>query len=305
MTTTTRRELRPATEDQERSPGQTRSRRRLTPRGRAKAVGFYAILILLSLIFLVPLFWMISTSFKTAGDAAVFPPQWLPAEFSVQGYEELFTASQAPVLRWLFNSTFVGIAHTLLVILLAALAAYAFARLNFPGRNVIFGIIIATLAVPGFVFLMPSYLIVDAFGWLDNPMALILPSAASAFGVFFLRQFFISIPGELVEAARLDGANHLQIFFRIFVPLSKAPIATLAVISFLGSWNDFLWPLYVLFNPDNLTLPAGLATLQGAYSVNVPAIMAGAVLASLPVLAVFIFAQRYIIAGVSRSGLKG
>lgn len=287
------------------TPRRIRTRRPLSPAKRLRLVGFYLVLVLLSLLFIIPLFWMISTSFKTAGDAAVFPPQLLPAEFSVQGYVELFSATQAPVLRWLLNSTVIGVVHTVLVILLAALAAYAFARLNFPGRNVIFGIVVATLAVPGFVFLMPSYLLVDAFGWLDNPMALILPSAASAFGVFFLRQFFISIPQELVEAARLDGANHVQIFFRIFLPLSKAPLATLAVISFLGSWNDFLWPLYVLFNPENLTLPAGLATLQGAYAVNVPAIMAGAVLASVPVLIVFIFAQRYIIAGVSRSGLKG
>src|SRR5690606_13537774 len=156
-----------------------------------------------------------------------------------------------------------------------------------------------------FIFLMPNYLIVDALGWLDTIWALVVPGAAGAFGVFFLRQFFLSLPGELEEAALIDGANRVQIFFRVILPLCKAPLATLTVLTCLGSWNDFLWPLYVLVNPANLTLPAGLATLKGAYGTEYPVIMAGAVLASVPVLILFAFLQRYVIAGVAQSGLKG
>jgi multiple sugar transport system permease protein len=268
-------------------------------------VPFYLVLLALSVAFFAPILWMISTSFKTAGDATALPPQWIPPTFSTDGYTVLFTDAQAPVLRWLVNSVVVGVAHTALVLLTASLAAYALARMSFRGKNLAFGLIVSTLFVPGFVFLMPNYLIVDAFDWLDTMWALVIPGAASAFGVFFLRQFFLSLPGELEEAARLDGANRWQIFWRMVLPLSTAPIATLAVLSFLASWNDFLWPLYVLFNPESLTLPAGLATLRSAYGTDFPAIMAGAVLASIPVLIIYAFAQRYIIAGVSRSGLKG
>ena len=281
-----------------------RSARR--PAGRAWAkVPFYLVLVVLSVAFFAPILWMISTSFKAAGDATTFPPQWVPPTISTDGYATLFRDAQAPVLRWLANSVVVGVAHTVLVLVTASLAAYALARMRFRGKGLAFGLIVSTLFVPGFVFLMPNYLIVDSFDWLDSNWALIVPGAASAFGVFFLRQFFLSLPGELEEAAVLDGANRWQIFWRVVMPLSKAPLATLAVLAFLSSWNDFLWPLYVLFNPENLTLPAGLATLRGSYSTDFPAIMAGAVLASIPVLLIFAFAQRYIIDGVSRSGLKG
>lgn len=275
------------------------------PRRILRTTLFYTALMALSVAFVAPILWMISTSFKTRGDATALPPAWIPPTVSTEGYTTLFADAQAPVLRWLLNSFVVGIATTALVLLTASLAAYALARMEFRGRNLAFGLIISTLFVPGFVFLMPNYLIVDAFDWLDSMWALIVPGAASAFGVFFLRQFFLSLPGELEEAAILDGANRWQIFWRVVVPLSKAPLATLGVLAFLTSWNDFLWPLYVLFNPENLTLPAGLATLVGSYATDYPAIMAGAVLTSVPVLVVYAFAQRYIIAGVARSGLKG
>lgn len=265
----------------------------------------YAILLIMSVIILAPLLWMISTSFKTSGDATSLPPAWIPPEPTTEAYTTLFSDPQAPVLRWLANSVLVAVLHTVLVLITAAMAAYPLARMPFRGRNIVFAVIIATLFVPGFVFLMPNYLIVDSFDWLDSIWALVVPGAASAFGVFFLRQFFVSLPEALEEAALIDGANRVQIFFRVVLPLSKAPLATLGVLSFLGSWNDFLWPLYVLFTPERLTLPAGLATLRGAYATDYPAIMAGAALASVPVLILFAFVQRYVIAGVARSGLKG
>jgi len=267
----------------------------------------YAGLILLTLVFVAPLLWMLSTSFKTNLEATQLPPNWIPEKFSTEAYSTLFKTgeSQTPVLRWFLNSMVAASAHTVLVLVTASTAAYALARMNFPGRKVLFAAIIATLFIPQFVFLMPNYLIVDAFGWLDTLLAVIVPGAAGAFGVFFLRQFFVSMPYELEEAALVDGANRFQIFLRIVLPLSKAPLATLAVLSFLANWNDFLWPVYVLLSPENLTLQPGLSILQNAYTTDYAVVMAGGVVASIPVLLVFILAQKYVIQGVSRSGLKG
>src|SRR5215217_5042505 len=267
----------------------------------------YAVLILLTVVFVTPLLWMLSTSFKTNVEATRLPPNWIPEEFTTESYSTIFKTgeSQTPVLRWFLNSMVAASAHTVLVLVTASTAAYALARMNFLGRKILFATIIATLFIPQFVFLMPNYLIVDTFGWLDTLLAVIVPGAAGAFGVFFLRQFFLSMPHELEEAALIDGASRLQIFLRIILPLSKAPLATLAVLSFLINWNDFLWPVYVLLSPKSLTLQPGLAILQGAYNTNYTVIMAGGVIASIPVLILFAFAQRYIIEGVSRSGLKG
>jgi multiple sugar transport system permease protein len=266
----------------------------------------YAALLILTLIFVAPLLWMVSTSFKTKSGSVASPPAWIPQEISWAGYQALLNAgSDTPVLRWFINSMIAASAQTVLILVTASMAAYALARMSFRGKRIVFALIISTLLIPQFVFLIGNYLIVDSFGWLDTLIAVIVPGAAGAFGVFFLRQFFMSLPGEIEEAALIDGANRFQIFTRIILPISKAPLATLAVLSFLTNWNDFLWPVYVLFNPSNLTLPAGLAALQGGASLNYPVIMAGGVLASVPVLIIYLFAQRYVIAGVSRSGLKG
>ena len=266
----------------------------------------YAGLVLLTLVFVAPLFWMLSTSLKPNFMTTRFPPQWIPQGLSNEGYSTILTTSSAnPVLQWFLNSLIAASAHTVLVLVTASMAAYALARMHFRGKNLMFVVIVLTLVIPQFVFLTGNYLIVQYFGWLDTLLAVIVPGAAGAFGVFFLRQFFLSLPLELEEAALIDGANRLQIFLRIILPLSKAPLATLAVLSFLNNWNDFLWPVYVLLSPESLTLQPGLAILQGAYNVNYTVIMAGGVLASIPVLIIYIIAQRYIIEGVSRSGLKG
>jgi multiple sugar transport system permease protein len=276
------------------------------PRQLLLRVLWYVVLILLTVIFVAPLLWMLSTSFKTRPGASQFPLTWIPRQFSTGGYDTIFnTTTQTPVLRWFVNSMVAASGHTLIVLVTASLAGYALARMRFPGRNIAFAVIIGTLFIPQFVFLMPNYLIVDYFGWLDTLLAVAIPGAAGAFGVFFLRQFFLSLPRELEEAALIDGANRFQIFLRVILPLSKAPLATLAVLSFLTNWNDFLWPIYVLISPGTQTLPPGLAILQNAYSDNFPVVMAGGVLASIPVLILFFIAQRYIIEGVSRSGLKG
>ena len=271
-----------------------------------RLVPAYAGLGLLTLLFVAPLLWMFSTSFKPNYLTTRFPPQWIPRTFSGEGYQTILTTTSGnPVLQWFLNSLIAASAHTILVLVTASMAAYALARMHFRGKNLMFVVIVLTLVIPQFVFLMGNYVIVEYFGWLDTLLAVIVPGAAGAFGVFFLRQFFLSLPMELEEAALMDGANRLQIFLRIILPLSKAPLATLAVLSFLTNWNDFLWPVYVLLSPKSLTLQPGLAILQGAYNTDYTVIMAGGVLASIPVLIIYAFAQRYIIEGVSRSGLKG
>ena len=271
-----------------------------------RLVPSYAALILLTLVFVAPLLWMLSTSLKPNYLTTRFPPQWIPREISGEGYSTILTTSSAnPVLQWFLNSVIAASAHTVLVLVTASMAAYALARMHFRGKNLMFVVIVLTLVIPQFVFLIGNYVIVQYFGWLDTLLAVIVPGAAGAFGVFFLRQFFLSLPLEIEEAALIDGANRLQIFLRVILPLSKAPLATLAVLSFLTNWNDFLWPVYVLLSPQSQTLPPGLAILQGAYNTNYTVIMTGGVLASIPVLLIYIFAQKYIIQGVSRSGLKG
>lgn len=272
---------------------------------RVKVVVSYGLLILLSLLYIAPLLWMLSTSLKTNSDAVQWPLSWIPDQISTEGYSTILDpATSQPVIRWFINSLVAATAHAALVLVVAAPAGYALARMHFRGSRVIFGTLVATLFIPPVTFLMPNYLIVDSFGWLDTLWAIVVPGATGAFGVFFLRQFFTSLPVELEEAALVDGANRFQIFMRIVLPLSKPALATLAVLSFLTSWNDFLWPVYVLFSKPNLTLQPGLAILQDAYNTSYPIVMAGGIIASIPVLILFLVAQRYVVEGVARSGLR-
>ncbi|WP_433305899.1 carbohydrate ABC transporter permease [Actinoplanes sp. CA-030573] len=271
-----------------------------------RRIPFWITLAVLTVIFVAPLLWMLSTSFKTNNDATALPLSWLPNPFSTDAYSTVLTTNSAtPVLRWFVNSLIAATANALLIVAVDAMAAYALARLKFRGRKLMFATVVGTLFVPPFLFLVPNYLIVSQLGWLDSLWALIVPSAGGAFGVFFLRQFFVSLPAELEEAALIEGANQWQIFTRIVLPLARPALATLTVLSFLTNWNDFLWPLYVLFSADRLTLPAGLGNLQNAATTNYPIAMAGAVVASVPVLILFIAAQRHVIQSVTHSGLKG
>jgi len=262
-------------------------------------------LALLSILILAPLLWMLSTSFKSTNEVSRQDLTVVPSDPTSESYQRILDAPQTPVLRWFVNSLLAASLQTLLILLTASLAAYALARLEFRGRRVVTGVVLATLFIPPISLLVPNYVLVAKLGWLDSLTAVVVPGAAGAFGVFFLRQFFVSLPTELEEAALIDGANRFTIFRRIVLPLSKPALATLALLSFLTNWNDFLWPLYVLFSPERLTLQPGLSTLQSAYTTDYSTIMAGGVIASLPVLALFVVSQRFVIEGVSRSGLKG
>jgi len=277
--------------------------RRPSSRRVTSATVLYIVLIVLALIIVLPLLWTLITSFKTDADA-VRNPYSLPSPFSIDAYRTL-ASGQQPILLWLWNSFAAASLQTILILVTASMGAYALARLDFAGKKLVFGVIIATLLVPPVVFLIPNYLIVQNFGWLDTILAITVPGAAGAFGIFFLRQFFVGLPVEIEEAARIDGAGDFRIFLQVVLPLARPALATLAVLSFLNNWNDFLWPVYVLLSPENMTLQPGLAMLQGAYRTHFAIVMAGAVVASVPVLILFGVAQRQIVDSVAGAAVKG
>jgi len=270
-----------------------------------RRVLLYVVLVILTLLFISPLIYMLVTSFKTTAEAGAATPDWIPNNPTTQAYESILNTSGTPVVRWLVNSLLAATLQTIVILVTASMAGYALARVEFRGKKLIFGVIIATLFIPPVILLIPNYLIVGRLGWLDTLAAVVLPGAAGAFGVFFLRQFFLSLPKELEEAAFIDGATRWRTFRQIILPLSRPALVTLALLSFLTNWNDFLWPVYVLFSPENQTLPAGLSTLQNANAVRYDLLMAGAVIASVPVLLIYMAAQRYVVEGVGRAGLKG
>ena len=265
----------------------------------------YVVLGALTLAFVSPLLLMLSTSFKTRQESAQSPPTWFPHAPTLDAYRHILSASDTPVFRWFANSMIAATSNAVIVVVTSALAAYALARMDFRGKKLVFSLIVATLFVPPVILVIPNYEIVGRLFWLDTLLAVIVPTAANAFGVFFLRQFFIGLPAELEESAFLDGANTWQVFTKVVLPLSRPALATLTLLAFLTNWNDFLWPVYVLFSPETQTLQAGLSTLQSANNVRYDLLMAGAVVASVPVLILYALSQRFVIEGVSRSGLKG
>ena len=266
----------------------------------------YAALVALTILFVSPLIWMLSTAFKTNQEATQLIPTWVPSDPSTEGFSAIInTTEQTPVFRWFVNSMIAALAQATIVVITASMAAYALARLEFRGKRLLTALIISTLFIPPIIFLMPTYLVLDKLQWLDSLLAVIFPGAAGAIGVFLLRQFFLSIPRELEEAAMLDNAGPWKIFFRIILPLSKPALATLFLLAFLTNWNDFLLPLAVLFSPESLTLQPGLGLLQGQYTTSYEIVMAGAVVATVPALLLFALAQRFIIEGVASTGIKG
>ena len=263
------------------------------------------VLFLSVFIWVIPTYWLLMTAFKDQNDAIAAIPTWWPRTITLENFTRILGEDQTPVFRWFWNSIKAATLHTLLVLLVATPAAYALARFDFKFKKAITGIVLASLFIPGIALFVPNYVTVSRLGWIDDLAAIVVPGAASALAVFFLRQFFVSFPKEIDEAAILDGCTRSQVFKLIALPLSKPAIATIGTLVFLGNWNDFLWPLYVLISPENLTLQPGLQTLQSAYTTDYETIMTGAAIASIPVLIIYIFAQKYIIEGITRSGIKG
>jgi multiple sugar transport system permease protein len=268
-------------------------------------VGIWLALMPLTIITLMPIMYMISQAFTPEQDTMVWPIQWIPRRPTVDNFMRIFQDPTLPVVRWFINSMAVATSVTVLVLLMSSLAAYAYARLEFPGRDVIFFLLLTSLMIPGAVTLIPVFLLLRDLKMLDSYHAVIWPAGAGVFGVFLLRQQFLSIPKELEEAAVVDGAGRFRIFWQICLPLVRSATVALAIFTFLGSWNDLFWPLIVLSDRINLTLPVGLAVLgQGNY-VQRGLTMAAAVIASGPPLILYAIFQRRIIAGVATTGLAG
>lgn len=263
----------------------------------------YAVLLLFTLFFLLPLLWMFVTAIKPFEEWV--QPNWIPANPTLENFRSIFSDPTLPAMRWFFNSLGIATVFTTLVLTIDSLAGYAYARMEFPGRNVLFGLLLATLVMPGLMFLIPNYLTLNRLGWLNSYQGVMAPGLAGVFGVFFMRQFFQGIPKELEEAARIDGAGTWTTFYRVVMPLAKGALATLGVITFMASWNDFLWPLLVLNERTLQTLPVGLATIQGQYTFDYGKLMAGAAVTAIPVLILYMFLQRYIVQSVAMAGLKG
>jgi multiple sugar transport system permease protein len=264
---------------------------------------WHLVLFPLAFMMLIPMIWMIITSLETLNETRHFPPILIPSSLQWQNYTEVL--QRAPFARWFLNTLVVTAVVVAGNLLFCSLAGYAFARIKFFGRDVVFILVLATLMIPFQVIMIPTFLIVRKLGLIDTLGALIVPNLAGAFGIFLLRQFFRSLPIELEEAARIDGASRLGVLFKIVLPLSGPVLATVAVITFLWTWNDFLWPLITIYNPDNMTLQLGLTTFQGAHQTNTHLLMAANVMSVIPVLFLFFVAQRFFIRGIATSGLKG
>jgi multiple sugar transport system permease protein len=267
-------------------------------------------LLTLAALWLLPAVWVLVTSLKPTADIIRVPPEWIPWPATAEHYREVLWSSSrtARIGRAFLNSLVISVGTVIMVLVTSAMAAYPLARMRFPGRDLVFALFVGSLMIPNAVVLVPQYVLVQRLGWLSTYQGLIVPEAATtfAFGVFLLRQFFLTMPGELEDAARIDGAGTWQVFTRIVLPLSQPVLAALGIFAFRAAWNDFLWPLIAVNRVEMFPLPVALALLRGAYSSeSYGPIMAGAALSAVPLLVVFLVANRRIVEGVRLSGLKG
>lgn len=283
-----------------------RPRRVRAPRrgsiGKAVSV---VLLALGALAMIAPFLWMFTTSLRSPGEAYDLPPQWVPTEFRWSNFVDA-VSGPVPILRNMLNSALIAIVTSLGMVVTAPMAGYAFARLKFPGRNAIFILLLASLMVPAQVTIIPLFLMMSEWGLINNPLSLILPGLTGALGVFLMRQFFLGMPEEILEAAKLDGASAWTTYRLIALPLARNGISTLGIITFLGSWNAYFAPSIFLNNTDTATLPLALVLLLGPYGAgNLAQVMAATVIAVIPALVVFLLAQRWIIASLTQSAVKG
>ncbi len=270
---------------------------------RVQSIALHAVLIGGALVTLAPLAWMVSASFMPAGDANSYPPRLLPRVFTTEHYVALFT--RLHLARAFANSAIVAVSATLVSLVVNALAGYAFAKLRFAGRDRTFQILLGALVIPAQVGMLPLFLLLKAMGLVNTMVAVVIPFMASVFGIFMIRQYALSIPDELLDAARVDGASEGRIFVSIVLPVLKPILVTLAVFTFLSAWNEFMWPLIVLSDDAKYTLPVALASLSGEHVQDTELMMAGSVLTVLPVVIVFLALQRAYIRGVMLGSVKG
>jgi multiple sugar transport system permease protein len=296
---------------------QVPSKAQITLMNMAGRFTVYALLIIGAILFTAPWVWMVSASFQPLGDMFNWPPTWWPEHFTIANYQGFIKASGLG--QWFFNSALIAFSVMIFQAFFNSLAAYSFAKRRFPGRDAIFTFMLGTLMIPGTVFLIPNYLILmhmplfggndilgrGGFGWLDSLYGLIIPATVSVWGIFFIRQYMKSIPDELLDAARMDGANEFLIYALIALPLSGPALAANAIGTFTFMWNDFFWPLLVISSDKFRTVQLGLALFVVAHRTRWDVVMAGSVLATIPVLIVFLVFQRYFIRGIALTGMKG
>jgi multiple sugar transport system permease protein len=285
-----------------------RSKSRFRPwNQRIRPIVLYAILILIALISIVPLWWMLTTSLKSKPEIYLFPPTLWPREIQWHNYADAWTFPNMRFTRWTLNTLFISVTVLVGTLLTSSLCAYGFARIRFPGRNLWFILTLSSVMLPPQVTLIPLYIVFFRIGWLDTLLPLTVPAwfGGGAINIFLIRQFFLGIPMELEDAARIDGANRLQIWWSLFLPLSLPALVTVAIFTFQRTWDDFYGPLIFLSSSDNYTLALGMNLFRGAYTQELHYMMSIAFLMSLPMIVLFFFAQRYYIRGVVLSGIKG
>lgn len=266
-------------------------------------IALHALLLVAAAITLLPLLWMVSASFMPTGEATAVPPRLVPSAPTLDQYRELWT--RLDVARAFANSLGLATVITGISLLLNSMAGYAFAKLRFRGRDRIFRTLLAALVIPGQIAMLPLFLLLDAMGLIDTYAAVVIPGLASVFGIFLVRQYALSIPDSLLDAARVDGASELRIYWSIVLPVCKPVLVTLAIFTFLGAWNDFLWPLIALADRDKYTLPVALANLLGEHAQDTELMMAGSVLTILPAVLVFLILQKHYVRGIVTGGVKG
>ncbi len=276
------------------------------PKARGARIGDWVatgLLILFAALWFVPLAWAIATALKPEAETTDIPVEWIASTVTLDAFQSVLEAGNLP--RWYFNSALTSLAITVITVLLASLAAFGFSRAQFRGHTLLFWFVLAGIMVPGQILIVPLFTEMQAFRLVDTYWGIILPQVASPVAVFIFKQFFDGIPRELEEAATLDGASRLRVYWQIWMPLSRSAIAAVAIFTFVASWNNFLWPFIVITNPDMMTLPVGLSQVQTAYGIRYAQIMASAVLGGLPLLVVFLFFQRQIVQGIAGTGIKG
>lgn len=275
-----------------------------TARKTLRIALFYLMLLVIVLFTVLPFLWMLSSSFKGSEAIRTIPIRWIPEHPTLEGYQRVFNMQGFSFARSSLNSLLLAIACTIVAVGSAAMAAFVFAKLPFKGSNKLFGLYLATMMIPGTVTMVPNYIILRMLGLLDTYTGLILPSLANAFGVFLMRQSMMSVNDAYMESAYLDGASLYRIFFQIMLPMVMPTLSTMVLLSFMGSWNSYLWPLIVLTSTDKQTLQVVLGNMNGMYKNNEHVLMAGAVLTILPILIVYLVSQRYVDQGISLGGLK-
>lgn len=263
----------------------------------------YIILAVMAFIMILPFVWTLLTAFKTQSEALQVPPKILPSSWSPRNFESVLQV--LPFGKFFYNTFAMIVLRVLGSVFFSALAAFAFARLEFPGKKVLFTMVLLQMMVPGQIFILPQYMIVSKLGWLNSIKALAVPGIVSTFGTFLLRQFFMGLPRDLEEAAVLDGASIWKIFWKVMLPLTKPGLVSVGIFTALFAWKDLMWPLIVNMSIDKMTLSAGLVNLMGQYSVDYPQLMAGSLIAIVPMIILFLLFQKQFVEGIATSGSKG